>query len=394
MKRLMKGSTVRFLMAAAACGIAATPAAAQFDKIGKGLSVAKKANDAVYTEAEKQQLGAEVSARIRKKFGVVQDPAVHRYVTLVGGVLARVSKKPDYPWRFIVLDTDAVNAFAAPGGYVHITKGCLALIANESELAGVLGHELIHVVQDHTVKALSKAGFVDTAASASGKGEITGALVDQVTSIALQGFGRGEELESDHEGLGLAAKAGYQADGLRTFLQRLTDRNKNSSEKRGLFASHPAMQERLDKLAAQEKNERASTVTLEARYKQFIDYKPVPQSQIATVAAGSSGLASGSSGSSGSDKKTDDADGKDAKKDAAKDAPKDEEKPKKKGFGLGSIAGSLGGGEKKSGQTVASGGARGLDPEVDAKGGPNPALVNVNVSYADVETFRKEGKLA
>ena len=70
-----------------------------------------------------------------------------------------------------MLDTDAVNAFAAPGGYVHITKGCLALIANESELAGVLGHELIHVIEDHTIKALSKAGFVDTAASASGKGD-------------------------------------------------------------------------------------------------------------------------------------------------------------------------------------------------------------------------------
>jgi predicted Zn-dependent protease len=377
---MKRSLTIRFLMTLAACGVLATPAAAQFDKIGKGLAVAKKANDAIYTEAEKQQLGAEVSANIRKKFGVAQDPAVHRYVTLVGAVLARVSKKPDYTWRFIVLDTDAVNAFAAPGGYIHITKGCLALVANESELAGVLGHELTHVVEDHTIKALSKAGFVDTAASASGKGDITAGLVNQVTSIALQGFGRGEELESDKDGLGLAAKAGYQPDGLRTFLQRLTDRNKNSSEKRGMFASHPAMQERLDKLASQEKKEKASTVTLEARFKQFISYKPVPQSQIATVAAGSSGLASGS----GSAKKADD---KTAKKD-------DEEKPKKRGFGLGGLASSLGGGEKKSGQTVASGGARGLDPEVDAKGGPNPGVVSVSVSKSDIDAFRKDGRLS
>jgi len=384
----MKGLTTRVLMAAVVCAAAAAPAEAQFDKIGKGLQVAKKANDAIYTESEKQQLGAEVSAKIRKKFGVVQDPAVHRYVTLVGGVLARVSKKPDYTWRFIVLDTDAVNAFAAPGGYIHITKGCLALVANESELAGVLGHELTHVVEDHTIKALSKAGFVDTAASATGKGNaISSALVDQVTNIALSGFGRGEELESDREGLDLAAKAGYQPDGLRVFLQRLADRNKSSSEKRGLFASHPQMQERLDKLAAQEKKEKPSTVTLEARFKQFIAYKPVPQSQIATVAAGSSGLASGSSSSAGA--KKDD-------KPAQKTAPKDDEgeKPKKKGFGLGKLADSLGGGEKKSGQTVASGGARGLDPEVDAKGGPNPAIVSVSVSKADIDTFRKEGKLA
>lgn len=378
----MQGTTIRVLFTLAACGLTAAPAAAQFDKIGKGLSVARKANDAIYTEAEKQQLGAEVSAKIRKKFGVVQDPAVHRYVTLVGGVLTRVSRKPDYPWRFIVLDTDAVNAFAAPGGYVHITKGCLALIGNESELAGVLGHELVHVIEDHTIKALSKAGFVDTAASASGKGNaITAGLVDQVTNIALQGFGRGEELESDHDGLGLAAKAGYQADGLRVFLQRLTDRNRSSGEKRGLFASHPEMQERLDKLASQEKKEKASPITLEARYRQFITYKPVPQSQIATVTAGASGLASG-----GGTNKKDDAPAK------AKDEPK--EPPKKKGFGLGRIADSLGGGEKKSGQTVASGGARGLDPEVDAKGGPNPSPVSVAVSREDIEAFRKEGKLA
>jgi predicted Zn-dependent protease len=235
------------------------------------------------------------------------------------------------------------------------------------------------VIEDHTIKALSKAGFVDTAASASGKGNaITAGLVDQVTNIALQGFGRGEELESDKDGLGLAAKAGYQADGLRTFLQRLADRNKNSSEKRGLFASHPQMQERLDKLASQEKKEKASTVTLEARYKQNVTYKPVPQSQIATVQAGSSGLASGGSSS--------------AKK--AEPKKEEEEKPKKKGFGLGRLADSLGGGEKKSGQTTASGGARGLDPEVDAKGGPNPAVVAVSVTRADVDAFRKEGKLA
>ena len=376
----MKGLTTPLLMALVASGVLAAPAAAQFDKIGKGLAVAKKANDAIYTEAEKQQLGAEVSAKIRQKFGVVQDQAVHRYVTLVGAVLARVSKKPDYPWRFIVLDTDAVNAFAAPGGYIHVTKGCLALMANESELAGVLAHELVHVTADHTVKALSKADFIDAGASATGKGNaITAGLVDQVTAIALQGFGRGEELESDRDGLEMAAKAGYQPNGLSTFLRRLQDRNKASSEKRGLFASHPQMQERLEKLASQERKSGPSTITLEARYRQHIAYKPVPQAAIATVTAGSSGLASGGGGKK--------ADAK-AKKD------EEAEKPKKKGFGLGRIADSLGGGEKKSGQTVASGGARGLDPEVDAKGGPNPGVVSVSVSRSDIDAFRKEGKLA
>ncbi len=91
--------------------------------------------------SRRPQLGAEVSQRIRARYGVVQNQAAHRYVALVGTALAQVSSRPDLAWKFIVLDTDAVNAFAAPGGFVHITKGALANLKSESELAGVLGHE-------------------------------------------------------------------------------------------------------------------------------------------------------------------------------------------------------------------------------------------------------------
>ena len=283
-----------------------------------------------------------------------------------------------------MLDTDAVNAFAAPGGYVHITKGCLALIANESELAGVLGHELTHVVEDHTIKALSKAGFVDTAASASGKGgEITRRPRqpgDQHRAAGLR----------PRRGAGIRPrrpqprrKAGYQPDGLRTFLQRLTDRNKNSTEKRGLFASHPAMQERLDKLAAQEKKERASTVTLEARYQQFISYKPVPQSQIATVAAGSSGLASGGSSSA---KKSDDTPARTARRRTRR---RPRRSPRRRASAWAASA-------QPGRRREEVGPDRGLGRRARARsrsrrqGRPQPGLVSVDVSAADIDAFRKE----
>ena len=81
---------------------------------------------------------------------------MHRYVALVGTGAGAAARGPNLPWTFIVLDTDGVNAFAAPGGYVHITRGALALIKNEAELAGVLGHEIIHVTEKHTVKAIQK----------------------------------------------------------------------------------------------------------------------------------------------------------------------------------------------------------------------------------------------
>ena len=127
----------------------------------------KKANevrDLQVTDAEEQQLGAAVSEQIRTRYGVVQDAAVHRYVALVGTALAQASTRPALPWTFIVLDTDGVNAFAAPGGFVHITRGALALIQNEAELAGVLGHEIIHVTEKHTIKSIQKSKAVQMGA--------------------------------------------------------------------------------------------------------------------------------------------------------------------------------------------------------------------------------------
>ncbi len=141
----MKRTVIALSLITCVGAVAGSPADARQlpGSITKGLSIAKKAQDLrdlQMTDAEEQALGKEVSERIRARYGVVQDANVHRYVSLVGTVLARASSRPSLPWTFVVLDTDGVNAFAAPGGYVHITRGALALIASEAELAGVLGH--------------------------------------------------------------------------------------------------------------------------------------------------------------------------------------------------------------------------------------------------------------
>src|SRR5690349_3187256 len=162
--------SLSMILALAAAGAEAR----QLGGLGKGRSIAKKANDVrelQMTEAEEQALGQSVSLKIREKYGVAQDASVHRYVSLVGLALAQGSTRPALPWTFIVLDTDAVNAFAAPGGYVHITKGALALMSSEAELAGVLGHELTHVTEKHTIAALKKAKGADLALKATGKGD-------------------------------------------------------------------------------------------------------------------------------------------------------------------------------------------------------------------------------
>src|SRR4029077_7212590 len=115
-----------------------------------------KFDDLNVTEEEERTIGEQVSAKIRQRFGVVQDPAVHKYVTLVGTLLAQQSERPNLPWTFIVLDTDGVNAFASPGGFVHITRGALGLMKNEAELAGALAHEIGHVAHKHTVNSIRK----------------------------------------------------------------------------------------------------------------------------------------------------------------------------------------------------------------------------------------------
>lgn len=357
----------------------------QLGQIGKGLSIAKKANDVrdlQMTDAEEQELGAAVSERIRTRYGVVQDAAVHRYLALVGTALAQGSTRPALPWTFVVLDTDGVNAFAAPGGYVHITRGALALIKNEAELAGVLGHEIIHVTEKHTIRAIQKSKAVQMGAAETLSG--SSALMERAVTatydnIVERGFGRAEENESDEMGVTLANKTGYAPNGLVGFLTTLKDRNKASKEKRGLFASHPEMQERLDritKLIASKKL--TATATVQPRYAKNISYKPVPVTAIATVDPGAAGLAGG-----------------DAKAAEKKEDPKAAEKteePKKRGFGLSRML-PTGGGEKKSAQVTASGGARGVDPEKDSKGGSNPKVVPVKLVAADITAFKKDGGL-
>jgi hypothetical protein len=286
----------------------------------------------------------------------VQDAAIHRYVTLVGTLLVRKSTRPKLPFRFIVLDTDGVNAFAAPGGYIHITRGALGLMSSETELAGVLAHEISHVTEKHTISAIQKNKLIQIGAeeSISKNPELWNKLVDVTSDLVMAGFGRGEEMESDRDGLAMADAAGYAAGGLGEFLKRLSERNKTTSGKQGLFASHPEMKERLATLDKDIKEKKyASTVVLADRYKASISYTARPVTEIATVEAGSAGLAGSTT--------------------------KPAEEPKKKGFGLSTLI-KPGGTEKKSAEVTGSGASRGVDTERNARGGPVKTMVAVKVS--------------
>jgi len=347
-----------------------TPAFAQLGGLGGAVRRAQqvqdtknKIDDLTFTDEEEQAIGADVSTKVRQRFGVVQDPAIHKYVTLVGMTLAKASDRPDLPWTFIVLDTDGVNAFASPGGFVHITRGALGLIQNEAELAGVLGHEIGHVTRKHTINALRKNSAVKLGTSAaSSRSSFLGSVGNAVYSNVLENaYDRGDELDADKVGVDLPQKAGYDGKALGAFLQRLADRNKDQAEKNGLFASHPETTDRIGKITSLATAK--TTATVQPRYKSNVKYQPASITAIAVVADGASGLAGSS-----------------------KDEKKDE--PKKKGFGLGSLKQTVAP-EKQSSQVSASGGARGVGPDRAAKGGGNSALVRAAVTAGELAEFKK-----
>ena len=345
--------TGRIIAASIAAGVlVAAPVRAQFGNLGKVINKAAEVRqDLTFSDEEEQQLGSDISAKIRDKYGVVQDRAVHRYVALVGSVIASASSRPNLGWTFVVLDTDGVNAFAAPGGFVHITRGALALIQNEAELADVLAHEIAHVTERHTVKAIQKSKAISLGAKATRR-EVLSQAAERGYEILLENnFDRGDETAADTIGVTLANGAGYAPTGLTAFLVRLADRNKGLKERSGIFASHPETKARMDALAkVVTSGKLTASATVAARYGQSIRYTPVP------VAAVGSGQATASSSSSGR-------------------------------LGLSGLTGI--GRERSSEQTVSSAGSRGVNPDRDAPGGPNKTLVAVSVSAAEIAEFKK-----
>jgi predicted Zn-dependent protease len=303
-----------------ALAIGVSPALAQFggiSGIAKKAGTVKKVADAKVTEAEEHQIGQEVSDKVVETFGVYQDASVTKYVTLVGAVLAQASSRPNVDWQFVVLDTEGVNAFAAPGGFIHITKGLLGLMKNESELAGVLAHEITHVTEKHTVNSIRNGNLVaagsDEISSSGGMAQslITKFAEKAYSDILNNKFSRGDENEADEKGVQLANKVGYAPMGLSSALNRLIERNKSVSEPNGLFASHPQMKDRLTNIEKVIKEKKlTAAATVQARYAKYITFDAKPATAIATVAEGSRGLAGGE------EKKAD------AKEDPKKEEPK------------------------------------------------------------------------
>ncbi|MCD6044111.1 MAG: peptidase Ste24p [Burkholderiales bacterium] len=205
-------------------------------------------------EPEEIGIGRDVASRLLGAAPLVADPALQRYVNRVGRWLAAQTERPDLPWQFGVLDSPNVNAFAVPGGTIFITRGLLEKMRSEAELAGVLGHEVVHVLRKHHLKAIQKgaqsalAGDAMSAALRDRAGPARDKLIAFGTEMYSRGLDKSDELEADRLGVVIAARGGYDAYGLPTVLQTLQAMSAQDTALALMFKTHPAPGERLDSL--------------------------------------------------------------------------------------------------------------------------------------------------
>jgi len=240
----------------------AAPAQAQFKlpdlNINKLLDTAKGVVKATHeiNEPEEIAIGHDVAARLLGAAPLMNDLRVQRYVNNVGRWLASQSERPNLPWRFGVMDAPQINAFAVPGGTIFITRGLLEKMNSEAELAGVLSHEIVHVVRKHHLKAIQKGALKQLSADAAGaalnnvNAQARSKLIAFGTEMYSRGLDKGDEFEADRLGVVIAARGGYDAYGLPAVLQTLQGMNAKDSAVALMFKTHPAPGERLDTLAA------------------------------------------------------------------------------------------------------------------------------------------------
>jgi len=207
-------------------------------------------------EQQEAEIGREYAAVLVGAAPLVADDELQRYVNRVGRWLSLHSERPDLNWQFGVIDSDNVNAFATPGGYVLMTKGLLARLKNEAELAGVLAHEIAHVVRKHHLTAMRKGKGLEAGANIlseylaqrGGSAVAKERLVGGMKEVMLRGLDKDDEFEADRMGVVIAARAGYDPFGLPAVLQMLQSLNPKDSALALMFATHPDPNSRLDTL--------------------------------------------------------------------------------------------------------------------------------------------------
>jgi predicted Zn-dependent protease len=231
------------------------------------------------SEAQEIQLGQQADQQVRQEMGLYNDPALQEYIRTVGLKLARVSERPDLPWHFAVVDVPAVNAFALPGGYIYITRGILPFLDSEAQLAGVLGHEVGHVTARHAAQQY-------TSQTGAGLGLALLSifvpqtrpfepLAEQAAGLLFLKYGRDDELQADQLGVRYASRGGWNPEGVQemlTTLQRLDAASGSSKGVPNWLSTHPAAEDRVQKIDAAVRQASAGAGTLVVNRPEYLQH--------------------------------------------------------------------------------------------------------------------------
>jgi predicted Zn-dependent protease len=215
---------------------------------GQLLAAGGKAADALtLSEAQEDGMGQTVALAVTNQYGIVKDEALNRYVTLVGLTVASASSRPDGNYLFGVVNSPEINAFSGPNGYIFVTKGAIDAMQDESELAGVLAHEIAHVANKDGLKAVQQAGLVEAGMQAGGAVSeelaMFNAASDGLIEVVLKrGYSQEQELKCDRDAVRMLVGAGYDPNGFKNFLARTTGHEGGSHE---VMSTHPGKEKRV-----------------------------------------------------------------------------------------------------------------------------------------------------
>ena len=192
-----------------------------------GIALASSLTACGISQQQEVQMGVEYAQQINAQLPIIQDPELNRYINVLGDSIARLTSRRDLDWHFFIVDARDVNAFAVPGGFVYVNRGLIERADQMDELAGVLGHEIGHVVRRHTVKQMEKAQGANVGVTLACiltsvcNSQVAGAAINVAGGALFARFSRQDEAEADNEGFNNVVRAGISPAGMVTMFQKL-----------------------------------------------------------------------------------------------------------------------------------------------------------------------------